>query len=82
MVESKFLKIESGKHFNLKGIHFVYSSTPKLERTFINMTNQLLSIMKLDVDLLELKELNSDLLHDVLSRCNLYESQKSAKILA
>ena len=81
MVELKYLRIESARDHEINNTHIIYCSTGNLEKLIILLHNRLSALIHKSFKIKEIENLDVKLLEDLISRGQLFETQKSAKAL-
>lgn len=81
MVERKYLRIESARDHEINNAHIFYCSTGNLEELIILLYNRLSAFINKSFKIKEIENLDVKLLEDLISRAQLFETQKSAKAI-
>lgn len=81
MIELKYLRIESAREHEINKSHIVYCSTGNLEKLIILLYNRLSALIHKSFKIKDIENLDVKLLEDLISRGQLFETQKSAKAL-
>lgn len=82
MVGRKYLQKEPARWHDKDNAHFTYNSTQNLKKILVLLHNRLSALLinrKISLDVIE--KLDVELLERLISRVQLYEIEKSAKIL-